>query len=131
MDALRRYGLCYLLVGFNILMGGFLTAVERPVGAICISVGRGLALQAAALLAAGGGHCGRQCHLVRAADLRGPVPGDGPGLYDPVLAEKPGPGPDQLIRIPNKYPAGNRLLHRMPAVFWFTKKTTGSAGGKK
>ena len=49
--ALRRYGLCYLLLGSNILMGGFLTAVERPVGAICISVGRGLAFQATALLA--------------------------------------------------------------------------------
>ena len=47
--ALRRYGLCYLLLGGNILMGGFLTAVERPTGAICISVGRGLAFQAAAL----------------------------------------------------------------------------------
>ena len=49
--ALRRYALSYLLMGFNILMGGFLTAVERPVGAICVSVGRGLAFQAAALLA--------------------------------------------------------------------------------
>ena len=43
VDALRRYGLCYLMVGFNVLMGGFLTAVERPRPAICISVGRGLA----------------------------------------------------------------------------------------
>ena len=50
VDALRRYGLCYLMVGFNVLMGGFLTAVERPRPAICISVGRGLALQAGALL---------------------------------------------------------------------------------
>ena len=49
-DALRRYGLCYLLLGSNVLMGGFLTAVERPTGAICISVGRGLAFQAGALL---------------------------------------------------------------------------------
>ena len=49
-DALRRYGLCYLLLGSNILMGGFLTAVERPTGAICISVGRGLAFQSGALL---------------------------------------------------------------------------------
>ena len=38
VDALRRYGLCYLMVGFNVLMGGFLTAVERPRPAICISV---------------------------------------------------------------------------------------------
>ena len=48
--ALRRYGLCYLLLGGNILMGGFLTAVERPRSALCISMGRGLVLQAGALL---------------------------------------------------------------------------------
>ena len=48
--ALRRYGLSYLLVGGNILMGGFLTAVEQPRGAISISVGRGLVFQATALL---------------------------------------------------------------------------------
>ena len=50
VGALRRYGLCYLLVGFNVLMGGFLTAVEQPKAAISISVGRGLAFQAGALL---------------------------------------------------------------------------------
>ncbi|MFQ9289337.1 MAG: MATE family efflux transporter [Oscillospiraceae bacterium] len=48
--ALRRYALSYLLVGFNILMSGFLTAVERPRSALCISMGRGLVLQAGALL---------------------------------------------------------------------------------
>ena len=48
--ALRRYGLSYLLVGGNILMGGFLTAVEQPRGAISISVGRGLLFQATALV---------------------------------------------------------------------------------
>ena len=48
--ALRRYGLCYLLLGANVLMGGFLTAVERPKAAISISVGRGLAFQAGALV---------------------------------------------------------------------------------
>ena len=48
--ALRRYGLCYILLGSNILMGGFLTAVEQPKAAISISVGRGLAFQAGALL---------------------------------------------------------------------------------
>ena len=48
--ALRRYGLCYLLLGGNILMGGFLTAVEQPRPAIAISVGRGLAFQAGALV---------------------------------------------------------------------------------
>ena len=51
ISALRRYGLCYLLIGFNVLIGGFLTAVERPRPAICISVGRGLVLQSGALLA--------------------------------------------------------------------------------
>lgn len=49
-QALRRYGLAYLLMGFNILIAGYLTAIERPKGAICISLGRGLAVQAAALL---------------------------------------------------------------------------------
>ena len=49
-DALRRYGLCYLLLGGNILMGGFLTAVEQPKAAISISVGRGLLFQAGALM---------------------------------------------------------------------------------
>lgn len=48
--ALRRYALSYLLVGFNILMGGFLTAVERPRSRLCISMGRGLVLQAGVLL---------------------------------------------------------------------------------
>ena len=47
--ALRRYGLCYILLGSNILMGGFLTAVEQPKASISISVGRGLAFQAGAL----------------------------------------------------------------------------------
>ena len=39
-----------ITTGGNILMGGFLTAVERPKAAISISVGRGLAFQAMALL---------------------------------------------------------------------------------
>lgn len=48
--ALRRYALCYLLLGSNILMGGFLTAVERPKAAISISLGRGLVFQSGALV---------------------------------------------------------------------------------
>ena len=40
----------WLAAGSNILMGGFLTAVEQPKAAISISVGRGLAFQAGALL---------------------------------------------------------------------------------
>ena len=48
--ALRRYSISYLLIGFNIVIGGFMTAVQRPVSAVCIAVGRGLVLQSAALL---------------------------------------------------------------------------------
>ena len=51
VDAFRRYGLSYLLLGFNVFIGGYLTARERPRGAIAISTGRGLIVQAAALLA--------------------------------------------------------------------------------
>ena len=50
VDAFRRYGLSYLLLGFNVFIGGYLTARERPRGAIAISTGRGLIVQAAALL---------------------------------------------------------------------------------
>ena len=50
IHAFRRYSVSYLLVGFNIVIGGFLTALERPVPAISISVGRGLVLQSAVLL---------------------------------------------------------------------------------
>ena len=49
--AFRHYGISYLLVGFNVVIGGFLTALERPIPAISISVGRGLVLQSAVLLA--------------------------------------------------------------------------------
>ena len=48
--AFRHYGISYLLVGFNVVIGGFLTALERPSPAISISVGRGLVLQSAVLL---------------------------------------------------------------------------------
>ena len=48
--AFRRYSFSYLLLGFNVVIGGFMTALERPVPAICISVGRGLVLQSAVLL---------------------------------------------------------------------------------
>lgn len=49
-DAFRRYSLCYLPVGFNIYIAGFLTAMERPVSAVAISTGRGLILQGSILL---------------------------------------------------------------------------------
>ena len=48
--AFRHYSVSYLLVGFNVVIGGFLTALERPVPAISISVGRGLVLQSSVLL---------------------------------------------------------------------------------
>ena len=50
VDAFRRYGISYLLLGFNVFIGGYLTARERPKSAIAISTGRGLIVQAAALL---------------------------------------------------------------------------------
>ena len=50
IGAFRRYSVSYLLLGFNIVIGGFMTAIECPVPAISISVGRGLALQSAVLL---------------------------------------------------------------------------------
>ena len=50
VDAFRRYGISYLLLGFNVFISGYLTARERPRGAIAISTGRGLIVQAAALL---------------------------------------------------------------------------------
>lgn len=49
-DAFRRYSLCYLPVGFNIYIAGFLTAMERPLPAVSISTGRGLLLQGSILL---------------------------------------------------------------------------------
>ena len=49
-DAFRRYSLCYLPVGFNIYIAGFLTAMERPLPAVSISTGRGLILQGSILL---------------------------------------------------------------------------------
>lgn len=49
-DAFRRYSLCYLPVGFNIYIAGFLTAMEQPVPAVAISTGRGLILQGSILL---------------------------------------------------------------------------------
>ena len=49
-DAFRRYSLCYLPVGFNIYIAGFLTAMERPLPAVSLSTGRGLILQGSILL---------------------------------------------------------------------------------
>ena len=48
--AFRQYAFSYLLVGFNVVIGGFLTAMERPYPAIAISTGRGLIVQSAVLV---------------------------------------------------------------------------------
>lgn len=50
VHAFRQYSMSYLLVGTNVVIGGFLTALERPKPAICISVGRGLVFQSTVLL---------------------------------------------------------------------------------
>lgn len=50
VGAFHRYSLCYLLIGFNIVIGGFMTAIEQPKPAIAISIGRGLVIQGACLL---------------------------------------------------------------------------------
>ena len=49
--AFRQYSFSWLLVGFNIAIGGFLTALERPLPAIAISTGRGLIIQSVVLVA--------------------------------------------------------------------------------
>lgn len=50
VSVFHRYSLCYLLIGFNVVIGGFMTAIERPKPAIAISTGRGLLIQGACLL---------------------------------------------------------------------------------
>ena len=39
------------MLGFNMLIAGFMTALERPTQAICISIGRGLIIQSLSLIA--------------------------------------------------------------------------------
>ena len=48
--AFRQYSFCWLLMGFNVVIGGYLTALERPLPAIAISTGRGLIVQSAVLV---------------------------------------------------------------------------------
>lgn len=50
IQAFRHYSISYLIVGWNIVIGGFMTAIERPLPSISISVGRGFALQSLILL---------------------------------------------------------------------------------
>lgn len=48
--ALRMYGCSFLVVGFNVVFAGFFTAMERPIPAFSISLGRSLIFLAASLL---------------------------------------------------------------------------------
>lgn len=49
VSALRKFGVSFLPVGFNVVMAGFFTAIERPQFAFPISVGRSLVLLMASL----------------------------------------------------------------------------------
>ena len=49
VSALRRYAPVFLVMGFNVLLAGFFTAVERPVSSFTISFSRGLILLAGSL----------------------------------------------------------------------------------
>ena len=49
VHALRQYAWVFLVMGFNVIMAGFFTAVERPFFSFPISFGRGLVLLCACL----------------------------------------------------------------------------------
>lgn len=49
VSALRRYAPVFLVLGYNVLLAGFFTAVERPAYSFTISFGRGLVLLAGCL----------------------------------------------------------------------------------
>jgi len=49
VGALRQYAPVFLIMGFNVLMAGFFTAVERPAASFAISFSRGLVLLAGCL----------------------------------------------------------------------------------
>lgn len=51
VSAFRTYSFSYIILGFNVLIGGFMTALERPKQATAISIGRGLVLQSISLMA--------------------------------------------------------------------------------
>ena len=57
-DVLRIFALSFLLAGYNVVVGGYFTAVEKPAEATCISLSRtivALVLSLAALTALFGG----------------------------------------------------------------------------
>ena len=49
VSSLRRYAPVFLVMGFNVLLAGFFTAVERPAASFTISFSRGLVLLAGCL----------------------------------------------------------------------------------
>ena len=51
VSALRMYSLSFLVLGFNVVLSGFFTAMEHPVPSLTISFGRGLVLIAGCLVA--------------------------------------------------------------------------------
>lgn len=50
VHAFRSYIPCFLLMGFNVVISGYLIALERPTQAIIVSLGRGFAVQSVCLL---------------------------------------------------------------------------------
>jgi putative MATE family efflux protein len=51
VNAFRSYLPCFLLMGFNVVLSGYLIALERPGKAIIIALGRGFVVQSICLLA--------------------------------------------------------------------------------
>lgn len=50
VHALRLYAWSFLLIGFNVVVSGFFTAMEHPLSALTISFGRGLVLLSGCLM---------------------------------------------------------------------------------
>lgn len=50
VSAFRSYIPCFVLMGFNVVISGYLIALERPTQAIVVSLGRGFVVQSACLL---------------------------------------------------------------------------------
>lgn len=50
VHAFRSYIPCFLLMGFNVVISGYLIALERPTQAIIVSLGRGFVVQSVCLL---------------------------------------------------------------------------------
>ena len=50
VSSFRSYIPCFLLMGFNVVISGYLIALERPTQAIIVSLGRGFVVQSVCLL---------------------------------------------------------------------------------